>query len=107
MWSIILATILVLIAVYVSMAVRVNRIQAARERKTSYEERSSPLSEAIKDFVAVAGGVYLGLSALAEFLKVPVPMQATLWGAEFDPIALFSVCLAILSPVLPVGKNRL
>ncbi len=107
MWNIILAAVLLLGAVYISMTVRVNRIQAARERKTSFEERSSPLSEAIKDFVAIAGGVYLGLSAMAEFLKVPVPMQATLWGTQFDPVALFSICLAILSPVIPVGKNRL
>ncbi|HHY44449.1 MAG TPA: hypothetical protein GX512_01890 [Firmicutes bacterium] len=107
MWNVILAIILVLLAVYISMTVRVNRIQAARARKTSYEERSSPLSEAIKDFVAVAGGVYLGLSAMAEFLKVPVPMQATIWGTQFDPVALFSICLAILAPIISVGKNRL
>jgi len=106
-WNVILAIILVLLAVYISMTVRVNRIQAARARKTSYEERSSPLSEAIKDFVAVAGGVYLGLSAMAEFLKVPVPMQATIWGTQFDPVALFSICLAILAPIISVGKNRL
>ena len=63
------------------------------------------MSEAIKDF-GDSGGVYLGLSAMAEFLKVPVPMQATVWVLGFDPVALFSVC-HILSPIIPVGRNRL
>jgi hypothetical protein len=102
----ILVTVLVLIALYISFGVRVNRIQAIRQRKTA-EDRPSPLAEAIKDFVAVAGGVYLGLTALAEFLKVPVPMQANVLGIAFDPVALFAVCLAIIAPVIPMGKNRL
>ena len=101
----ILVTVLVLIALYISVGVRVNRIQAIRERKTP-ENRPSPLGEAIKDFVAVAGGVYLGLTALAEFLKVPIPMQAAVWGMNFDPVALFAVCLAIIAPVIPTGRDR-
>lgn len=77
-----------------------------RQRSTGREEVSSPLSEAIKDFVAISGGVYLGLMALAEFLKVPVPLKTELWGTSFDPIALFSVCLAVIAPVLPFGRSR-
>lgn len=107
MLNAILVTVLVLIGLYISMGVRVNRITAARERKTSFEEKPSPLGEAIKDFVAVAGGVYLGLTALAEFLKVTVPMTSKLWGISFDPIAVFAVCLAIIAPVLPLGRSRL
>ncbi len=106
MLNAILVTVLVLIALYISFGVRVNRIQAIRERKTP-DSRPSPLGEAIKDFVAVAGGVYLGLTTLAEFLKVPIPMQATVWGLNFDPVALFAVCLAIIAPVIPMGRDRL
>ena len=106
MLNTILVTVLVLIALYVSLGVRVNRIQAVRERKTP-ESKPSPLGEAIKDFVAVAGGVYLGLTTLAEFLKVPVPMQANVWGMAFDPVALFAVCLAIIAPIIPMGRDRL
>lgn len=105
MLNVVLIALLVLIALYVSFGVRVNRINAIRQRKTP-EERLSPLAEAIKDFVALAGGVYLGLTALAEFLKVPVPMEAAVWGMAFDPIALFSVTLAIIAPVIPLGRNR-
>lgn len=101
----ILAIVLILIALYISMGLRVNRITAARERKL--EERPSPLAEAIKDFVAVAGGVYLGLTALAEFLKVTVPMTASVWGISFDPIAVFAVTLAIIAPAVPAGRSKL
>ena len=102
----VLIAALVLLALYLSMGLRVTRIQIMRKRAASYEEVSSPLGQAIKDFVAVAGGVYLGLMALAEFLKVPVPITANLWGTTLDPIALFAVCLAIIVPVLPFGKGR-
>ena len=62
---------------------------------------TSPLGQAIKDFVAVAGGVYLGLMALAEFLKVTVPITTELWGLDFDPIAVLAVTLAIIAPLFP------
>ena len=106
MLNVILVTVLVLIALYISFGIRVNQIQAIRSRKVP-EEKPSPLAEAIKDFVAVAGGVYLGLTALAEFLKVPVPMQSKIWGITFDPVALFAVCLAIIAPVLPFGRSKM
>lgn len=102
----VLIAALVLLALYISMGLRVTRIQNMRKRAASYEEVSSPLGQAIKDFVTVSGGVYLGLMALAEFLKVPVPIQASLWGMTLDPIALFAVCLAIIVPALPFGKGR-
>ncbi|MGI6643234.1 MAG: hypothetical protein ACOX3V_04450 [Bacillota bacterium] len=100
----VLLVVLVLLALYVSMGIRVNRIATAR--RSSYEETNSPLGQAIKDFVAVAGGTYLGLMAVAEFLKVPVPMQAEVWGTTFDPIALFAITLSIVVPVLPFGRGR-
>ncbi len=101
----ILTAILVLLALYVSMGIRVNRIAAAR-KKASFEEVNSPLGQAIKDFVAVAGGTYLGLMAVAEFLKVPVPIQAEVWGTSFDPVALFAITLSIVVPVLPFGRGK-
>ncbi|MGI6162320.1 MAG: hypothetical protein ACOYEQ_00135 [Bacillota bacterium] len=101
----ILITLVIFFLVYVSMGVRVHRIQSARARKRAYEEMQSPLGEAIKDFVAVAGGVYLGLMALSEFLKVPAPITAELWGVAFDPMAVVAVALAVVSPIFP-ARNR-
>ncbi len=103
---VIVAAALILLAVYLSFRIRIAKIVAARQSLSGFEEISSPLSESIKDFVAIAGGVYLGLMALAEFLKVPVPLKTEIWGTSFDPIALFSVCLAVIAPVLPFRKSK-
>ncbi len=102
----ILIAVLVLLALYISMGMRVTRIKSLKKRPLSYEEVSSPLGQAMKDFVTVSGGMYLGIMALAEFLKVPVPMTASIWGTSLDPVALFSVCLAIIAPIFPSRKNR-
>ncbi|MGI6620016.1 MAG: hypothetical protein ACOX35_01005 [Bacillota bacterium] len=99
----ILLTLVVFLLVYASMNARVKQITRARSR--AYQEVSSPLSEAIKDFVAVAGGVYLGLMALSEFLKVPVPIEAEVWGLSFDPIAVVAVLLAIVAPMFPARQR--
>ncbi|QUL99034.1 MAG: hypothetical protein IMF26_02910 [Candidatus Fermentithermobacillus carboniphilus] len=102
----VLSTFLIFLVLYASMGMRVHRIQSARARKKAYEEASSPLGQAIKDFVAVAGGVYLGLMALAEFLKIPAPVKTELWGVAFDPIAAIAVALAVIAPFLPIrGRN--
>ncbi|HHT84269.1 MAG: hypothetical protein ACOX34_03630 [Bacillota bacterium] len=101
-YSIVL-TLVVFVLVYASMNARVKQIARARNR--GYQEVSSPLSEAIKDFVAVAGGVYLGLMALSEFLKVPVPIEAEVWGFTFDPIAVVAVFLAIVAPMFPARSR--
>lgn len=87
------------------MGIRVNRIVAIR-RKSTREDISSPLGQALKDFIMVAGGTYLGIMAVAEFLKIPVPMEAEVWGTPFDPVALFSVALSIVIPALPLGKRK-
>ncbi len=101
----ILVLVLVLLALYVSMGIRVNRIVAVRKKSTA-EDITSPLGQAMKDFIMVAGGTYLGIMAIAEFLKIPVPIEAQVWGTPFDPVALFSVALSIVIPALPFGKGR-
>lgn len=106
MLTVILFVSVFLLALYLSIGMRASRIAEARERRLT-EEQTSPLAQAIKDFVAVAGGVYLGLMALAEFLKVPVPAKAQIWGTTFDPIAVFAVALAIIAPLFPGSRLRL
>ncbi len=100
-----LLAVLVLLAFYISMGIRVNKITAIR-RKMTNEDINSPLGQAIKDFLAISGGVYLGLMAVAEFLKVPVPIETELWGTSFDPVALFALTLSIIAPVLPFGRRK-
>jgi len=61
---------------------------------------SSPLAEALKDFLAVAAGIYLALAGIIEFLKLNPPDRIGFWGLGFDPLAALALLLAILQPYL-------
>lgn len=60
--------------------------------------KDSSLSEAIVELVALAGGIYLTLTLLLEFLGIKGLERAALWGVTFDPIAAISIVLALLQP---------
>jgi hypothetical protein len=67
---------------------------------------SSPLAEALKEFIGVAGGVYLTLMALNEFLGLNLPNPVEFRGVSFDPLALLAVLLAVVAPWLPLPAAR-
>lgn len=62
--------------------------------------RVSPLSQALQDLIGVAGGIYLSLIMLVSFLKLTMPEKITLYSMEVDPLALFSLCLGIVQPIV-------
>lgn len=62
--------------------------------------RISPLSQALQDLIGVAGGIYLSLIMLVSFLKLTMPEKITLYSMEVDPLALFSLCLGIVQPIV-------
>lgn len=101
MFKTLVIILVVLLVLYSSVKLRARKIAVARSRNRSFEDVSSPLGQAIKDFVAVAGGTYLGLMALTEFLKIPAPVKGELWGITFDPIAVVAVLLAAVAPLWP------
>ncbi|MGB9866898.1 MAG: hypothetical protein ACPLPR_03180 [Bacillota bacterium] len=69
------------------------------------EAAESPYSIAIKQLVAVAGGIYISLTALCSFLDLEVPKRVWLAGAQVDPIAVLALCLAALQPLVPTGNS--
>ncbi|HHY45688.1 MAG TPA: hypothetical protein GX506_00110 [Firmicutes bacterium] len=77
------------------------RTRQKRERwaeVTPSEPRSSPLSEAIVEFVGVSGGIYLALIMLINFLQLNIPEKIALWGVEFDPVAALSMLFGAIQP---------
>jgi hypothetical protein len=96
-----------LLIIALSVAARARRISAGwRMRARETLEPPSPVGEALREFVSVAGGTYLGLSALAEFLKLELPEHVSLWGVTFDPLALIALMLGLLTPFLPLPPAR-
>lgn len=61
--------------------------------------KGSPLSQAIQELIAVAGGIYLSLVMLASFLKLTLPDKVEIGALAFDPLALAAVGCAALQPV--------
>ncbi len=102
MLSSILITLIIFLLVYVSMTVRVHRIESARTRRKSYDEIPSPLGEAIKDRCCCGRSLFL--MALSEFLKSTGPLLGRAMGVAFDPVAVVAVALAIVTP--PVSRGR-
>ncbi|NPV53573.1 MAG: hypothetical protein HPY71_08615 [Firmicutes bacterium] len=97
--------IILLALVFLSIRERVaSRVKRSEEKEPSLPEpRSSPLSEAIVEFVGTAGGIYLALIMLINFLKITVPERASFFGVKLDPVAALSIFLTIIQPFL----NRL
>ncbi|MCL6446651.1 MAG: hypothetical protein K6U04_00635 [Armatimonadetes bacterium] len=62
------------------------------------ETKASPLSRAVLNLVGLAGGIYLSLVMLLEFLKVDLPSRVPLGQVQVEPLAALSIGLAIVQP---------
>lgn len=69
-------------------------------KKVEIEAVSSPLSLAIQDLIATAGGIYLAITLLVSFLKIIIPDKIVIFTIEVEPIALISILLAIFQPII-------
>lgn len=79
------------------------RMAAAGEGQP--QPASSPFSQAVVELVATAGGVYLALIALVNFLHIAVPSAVTLLGVSFEPIAAISLLIALIQPYVLKRKG--
>lgn len=86
---------LLLVGGFCSIRLRINRY-----RQEGAAARLSPVSLALQDLVAVAGGIYLSLIMLVSFLKVAVPEKILIFSLEVDPLAFFSLCMGIVQPMI-------
>lgn len=64
------------------------------------EQKSSPLSLAIQELIAIAGGIYLSIIMLVSFLKISIPEKINLYNVDIDPLALVAISLAIPQPII-------
>lgn len=77
-----------------------------RMRQNGYREAyvvPSPLAEAVRQLVGVAGGIYLSLVMLTGFLGMNLPERIMMGHMELDPLALSAMGLACVQPVLLAG----
>jgi len=91
---------IVLLLVLIMLALSVwQRIKYFRETVDVNKITASPLSLAIQDLVAIAGGIYLSLIMLVSFLKLNIPEKMLFFECSIDPLACLAISLAIIQPL--------
>ncbi len=91
--------IVVLAIVWLSIRERMKlSIFHERSWETLMEGKSSPFSQAVLNLVGFAGGIYLSLVMLLDFMKFQIPDRVQFGHLEIEPLAAFSITLAIIQP---------
>ena len=58
----------------------------------------TPFSRALTELLGAAGGIYLSVMLLIEFLSVDIPSRVSIIGLEMDPLALGAILIASVQP---------
>jgi len=61
---------------------------------------STPFAEALGQVVGMAGGIYLSLMLLCDFLAVELPKKVVVLGNDMDFLALVALALACVQPMI-------
>ena len=70
-------------------------------RQLSLEDSTTFLfSSALADLVGTAGGIYVCVIMLIDFLKIDIPEKVELVGIYVEPIAFISLLLAVVQPFI-------
>lgn len=93
--------IVVLAVVWLSIRERM-KLSIFRERSWEVlaEGKSSPFSQAVLNLVGFAGGIYLSLVMLLDFMKFQIPDRVQFGHMEIEPLAALSITLAVIQPFL-------
>ena len=91
---------IVLFLVLIILALSVwQRAKYFREAVPENKLKSSPLSLAIQELIAIAGSIYLSLIMLVSFLKLNIPETISIFDLVIDPLAFTAISLAVIQPL--------
>lgn len=92
----------ILVLLYLSLCWRVQHRQRIWEqnREIPVEPQESAFSQAIVELLATAGGIYLALLLLQNFLQITIPEQVMILGLKLEPMAAVALVIAIFQPYL-------
>lgn len=74
------------------------RVCRCRISGKQMEAKASPLSIAVQEIIATAGGIYLSLVMVVSFLKLDIPEKVNMATISLDPLAFAAILLAIVQP---------
>ncbi|NLW07392.1 MAG: hypothetical protein GX039_05370 [Clostridia bacterium] len=69
-------------------------------QRSKLEVSASPVSQALAELVAVAGGIYLSLVLLVSFLKINIAEVIMIGQFQIDPLAAVALVIALLQPLI-------
>ncbi len=69
------------------------------------ETKTSKISEALTNLIGVAGGIYLSLVVITIFLELQLPEWIQIFGYRMEPLAAFSILIALVYPFLQKAAN--
>lgn len=93
---------------YLSLGQRIQEKQRSKKRghELPVEPQESAFSQALVELLATAGGIYLALLLLRNFLQIDVPQHIVILGLQLEPIAALSLLIAIFQPYLLIIFRR-
>ncbi|MBS3968821.1 MAG: hypothetical protein KGZ94_01760 [Clostridia bacterium] len=101
--------LLILIIVLIVFALREKvkqKMKAASFSGMPEEIKASPVSQALAELVAIAGGIYLSLLMLTTFLGLELPSTMKIISVEIDTIAGIALFLTLAQPfMLRISKK--
>jgi protein-S-isoprenylcysteine O-methyltransferase Ste14 len=102
----ILVVLVMLGVIVLSVNERVRRKSVRMLADGDPPQKSSPFSVAVVDLVATAGGIYVALIALVNFLKMDVPPLVQIGGTKIEPLAALALFLAVVQPFVQRILNK-
>ncbi len=103
---IILAIILILVIITVREKVKIKK-KRALDAGLPEEIKGSPISQALAELVAIAGGIYVSLLMLTTFLAMDLPSKITVFSMQLDTIAAIALGLTLAQPFILKLTNLL
>ncbi len=91
---------LIFVAIAISLLQRVREKRRTQAQEYPEHAKPSPLSDALQELIAMAGGVYLSLLLLVSFLQISLPEKIALYGMEMETLAFFALVLALMQPFI-------
>jgi hypothetical protein len=92
----ILSSIILLFLIALKSKINLNKFR----QKDLVESVSTPISQGITQLVGMAGGIYISLVLLTSFLSIETMEKVTIDGFTFDPLALLSILVALIQPIV-------
>ncbi|MEG6615706.1 hypothetical protein V6C27_04600 [Peptococcaceae bacterium 1198_IL3148] len=91
---------MILILVILSVRERIKRTPTLTRNWQDNNAMASPVSKALANLVGTAGGIYLSVVMLIDFLKLNVPPKVELMDISLEPLAAISISIAIVQPFI-------